>query len=323
MTQEKTIWVFTDNRAGNNAQALGVAESTGYDFEIKRVEYTKAAVLPNFLRGSSTIGIARETLEQLQPPFPDFIIAAGRRAAPLARFIKKRSNGKTKIIQIMFPGLVGLNDFDLVVLPRHDGFTQERANILRLIGAPNRVTEEKLAQEKTRWHDALKDLPKPRIALIVGGKTKNKPFTLAHAEELAFLTNALRQKTDGGSLMVTTSRRTGEKQEEKLRSLLSDPKFFYSYQDGGDNPYFGFLAHADAVIVTGDSMSMCSEACATTAPVFIYAPDGFCAKKHQRLHKELYKEGYARPLTPDAFDDLSTHIPLNEAAIVARRIKND
>ena len=104
----KRIWVLTDDRAGNNAQALGVAESTGFAVETKRVYYTKCAVLPNFLRGATTLGVARETLNEIKPPYPDFVVAAGRRAAPLARYVKKKSAGKTKIVQLMFPGKAGL-----------------------------------------------------------------------------------------------------------------------------------------------------------------------------------------------------------------------
>ena len=321
MTQQKTIWVFTDDRAGNNAQALGVAESTGFPFEIKQIKYSKSVILPNFVRGASTTGIAEETLKQIRPPYPDFVIAAGRRAAPLARFVKKSSENKTKLVQIMFPGLVGLNDFDLVVLPCHDGFTQNRNNVARFIGAPNRVTAEKLEAEKKRWEPKFKNFPPPRVALIVGGKTKNKPFTLAHAEQLARQTKTLMARVGARSLMVTTSRRTGDLQEEKLRELLPDSACFYSYKDTEkENPYFGFLATADYIIVTGDSMSMCSEACATEAPVYVYAPENFCAPKHVRFHKQLFEAGYALPLS-DAVENPLPHPPLNIARQIAERIK--
>lgn len=319
----KKIWVLTDDRAGNNAQALGVAESTGFDAETKRVYYTKCAALPNFLRGATTLGIARETLNEIKPPYPDFVIAAGRRAAPLARYIKKKSAGKTKIVQLMFPGAAGLDDFDLVVLPTHDGFTRERKNVVRYVGAPNRVTDEKLAAEKARRADVFEKIPSPRVALIVGGKTKNRPFTAAQAQELARLTNDFAQSLGNASVMVTTSRRTGEEQTKILRDSLQNCAYFYKYGDAGENPYFALIAYADDIIVTGDSVSMCSEACAARAPVFIYAPDGFCAPKHARLHQELYRAGYAAPLNEAKEAALKPHEPLRIAALIAERMKND
>jgi mitochondrial fission protein ELM1 len=64
---------------------------------------------------------------------------------------------------------------------------------------------------------------------------------------------------------------------------------------------------------------MCSEACATTVPVYIFAPPDAIAPKHARLHRELYARGLARPLDA-AFDAAArewNHPPLNAATAVA------
>jgi mitochondrial fission protein ELM1 len=79
------------------------------------------------------------------------------------------------------------------------------------------------------------------------------------------------------------------------------------------------LALADAVIVTGDSASMCSEACAGTGPVYIYAPPALTVAKHARLHDDLYEQGYARPLTGEY--EAWTHPPLNPAQEIAAAIR--
>ena len=182
---DKTIWVLADDRAGNTAQALGVAEALGGKTETKKVRYTRAVVLPNVLRGASALGATAETVSELREPYPDIAIAAGRRAAPLLRYIKKKSGGKTKIVQIMFPGRFGLDDFDLIVLPNHDGCKLIRPNIMRVTGAPHRITPERLAVEKEKWAPVLESLPSPRIALIIGGATKDKPFTPEMAKSAA------------------------------------------------------------------------------------------------------------------------------------------
>ena len=317
---DKTIWVLADDRAGNNSQSLGVAEALGFETEIKQIRYTKWVKLPNCLRGALTIGIDQASAERLKPPFPDFAIAAGRRAAPVLRWLKKQSGGKTKIIQIMFAGNVGIKDFDLIVLPEHDGCKLIRPNILRVVGAPHRITPERLKSEREKWADAFKDLPVPKIALIVGGATKDKPFTPAMARDLAEKAVAFSKAVGGRSFLVTTSRRTGAEQEKILRETLPDPKYFYGWGDTqNENPYFGFLACADYILVTGDSVSMCSEACAANAPVFIYAPQGSVGKKHALLHCQLYDGGYAQPLDGDA--NIKEHKPLNAAQVVADEIK--
>lgn len=320
---DKTIWVLADDRAGNTAQALGTAEALGAEIIVKKVRYTKAVVLPNALRGASLLGVTKETVEEIKEPFPDIAIAAGRRAAPLLRYIKKKSGGKTKIVQIMFPGYFGLSDFDLVVLPNHDGCKLIRPNIMRTTGAPHRITPQRLTVEKEKWNKVFESLPTPRIALIVGGATKDKPFSVEMAKDLAQRCVGLLQKLGGGSFLVTTSRRTGAEQEKIIRDALPDPKFFYGWGNKEiENPYFGFLALADHIIVTGDSVSMCSEACAAGAPVYIYAPPGTVGKKHAQLHQELYEKGYAVELTETPVPASATeHKRLNAAWDVAARIK--
>ena len=81
----------------------------------------------------------------------------------------------------------------------------------------------------------------------------------------------------------------------------------------------GAALDADAVIVTGESGSMCSEACASPAPVYIYAPKKLVPRKFTLLHEELYKGGYARPLG----DSLETwhHPPLNAADDIAAAVR--
>ena len=320
---DKKIWVLADDRAGNTAQALGVAEAFSANPEIKTVRYTKAVVLPNILRGASLLGATAETAAGLKEPFPDVAIAAGRRAAPLLRYVKRKSNGRTKIVQLMFPGLFGLSDFDLIVLPRHDGCKLIRPNIMRVTGAPHRITPERLAEEKRKWTPVFESLPSPRIALIVGGTTKDKPFTSEMARDLTERVKALANAAGGGSFLVTTSRRTGEAQEKIIREFLPEPKFFYGWGNKEiENPYFGFLALADHIVVTGDSVSMCSEACAAPAPVYIYAPEGSVGKKHALLHRELYSEGFAVELTKDPLPvRQDAHKRLNAAGEIVTRIK--
>jgi mitochondrial fission protein ELM1 len=62
----------------------------------------------------------------------------------------------------------------------------------------------------------------------------------------------------------------------------------------GDNPYFAYLAAADAVLVTADSVSMVSEAAATGKPVHIIDLPGGDAK-FARFHAGMREAGVTRP----------------------------
>lgn len=111
-------------------------------------------------------------------------------------------------------------------------------------------------------HDKFSTLPHPVTAVIIGGAIKKHSFSLENAERLALAVKSLKEK-EGGSLLITTSRRTGTAAEEKIMSTLNAfPHYAYLWGTKDENPYLGFLACADNIVVTGDSVSMCSEATA-------------------------------------------------------------
>jgi mitochondrial fission protein ELM1 len=249
------------------------------------------------------------------------VIAAGRRTAPVARKIGRLAGRRCFLAQIMHPG-TGAGDFGLIAQPRHDSRTGG-GNIFPMTGAPHQLTAVRLAKEAKRWNGRFDDLPRPWIAVIVGGTTRRRRFTGAMARDLGAAASKMAVSA-GGSLLVTTSRRTGDA-TESLLSAIDAPNRVYRWGQGegeggeGENPYLGYLALADAVVVSGDSASMCSEACAGRAPVYIFAPPALTAPKHARLHADLYEQGYARPMTGTLED--WTHPPLNPATEVAAAIR--
>ncbi|MBO5997016.1 MAG: mitochondrial fission ELM1 family protein [Alphaproteobacteria bacterium] len=290
------IWALLDDRMGNNNQVLGVAEALDLPFETKKIAYNKLIFLPNFLRGSTMLGVDKNSLGEIDLPaeqLPDLIIGAGRRMFPLMRYLKKKSGGRTKLVQMMNPGLFGFKEADLIALPRHDSYKGHAPNVMRTLGSPHRVTEQKLAEELEKWRSVLENYEQPRVSVIVGGSTKKAQFTANMARDLAFGVLDL----NPGAILVTTSRRTPKDVIETLKQIFPTEKtYFYQFGDAGENPYFGLLAWGSRIVVTGDSMSMCSECCATGVPVYIFAPTGTMSKKHTLFHKQLYEAGYATAL---------------------------
>lgn len=311
------VWVLADDRPGNVGQCLGVAEALGRPFMVKAIRYDRLARLPNVLRGASLLGVNADSRAGLVAPWPRLVIAAGRRTAPVARWIKRQCGAR--LVQIMDPGPGGRADFDLIAVPAHDGKGLAGANVLPITGAPHRVTAAKLAEAAALWQDRFAHLPRPWIGLIVGGTTRHRAFTAPMAAALGQRAGALAAAA-GGSVLVTTSRRTSPEAEAALLAALPQPRFVHSWKAGGDNPYFGFLALADALVVTGDSVSMACEACATAAPVYIFAPEGMVVDKHARLHAELYGCGLARPLADGTRLEPWSHPPLNAAAVIVAAI---
>lgn len=317
MNNNESIWVLADDRIGNTNQSLGVAAALGLDFRVINISYNSLIRLPNFIIRASTIGISKESLYSIKEPWPKLLITAGRRSSNLARYIKKKSGGKTLIVQIMYPGKSAEKEFDLIVVPNHDNVA-DKNNIIKITGAPHRLTKARLEEEKNKWQNCFAHLPRPYTVLLVGGATKNRPFTIEMAEDLAQMSNRLAEK---GSLLITTSRRTGKEQTQALLAKISVPANVYNWNAKTENPYFGYLALADQIVATGDSVSMCSEACFVGVPVYIYAPKNAVAPKHQRLHQELCQKAYAQMLSSSISANFKKEPCPNPANIIAAKIK--
>jgi mitochondrial fission protein ELM1 len=91
------------------------------------------------------------------------------------------------------------------------------------------------------------------------------------------------------------------------------------FWDGrGENPYFGYLGLADAVIVTADSVTMISEAAATGKPVHVAALEGGSAK-FRRFHAAMQEAGVTRPFAGRLED--WRYEPLDEAARIATEVR--
>lgn len=307
--------MLADDRQGNVVQVLGVAEALAEPFRIQQIRYAWQGRWHNALRGASLLGVAAGSRATLVPPWPDLVIGAGRRTAPVARWIKRQS--ACRLLQLMDPGWAGRGDFDLIVAPEHDNLP-ERPNVFPILGSCHRAFPPVLAAEGAKWGERLAHLPRPYLVVVVGGATKERPFGPEYGRQLASGVAALHHAM-GGSILVTTSRRTSPELADSLIRDLPQPRYFFQWRDGVENPYLGFLALADAVVVTGDSMNMCSEACANGGPVYIFSPPGLVNAKHARLHATLFAKGYARPFGGDTTP--WTHPPLNAASDVAREIR--
>ena len=320
---KKSVWVLADQYVGNLNQCLGVAEALGLPYQTKLIAYNRWACLPNLILGPTRAHLSGDGASRISAPWPDIVIAAGRRTVPVARAIKYFSRGHAFLVQTMWPGLPTA-DLDLIASPFHDRL-KERTNLIRTIGAPHNVTQERLNAAAEVWYQRLGDVPRPRIALLVGGNTRHHRFTPTLAEKLGRQTSDLVRKW-GAGLMVSTSRRTDSVARKALIESLEDGTKIYIWRDEcGDNPYLAYLALSDTVVVTGDSTSMCTEACATGRPVYIFAPAESTGPKHRRLHKMLYDYGSARPLSA-ALNSTSligwSYKPINDAVKIAREISH-
>jgi mitochondrial fission protein ELM1 len=285
---EPRAWVLHDGKAGMRSQALGLAEATGFPLVEKplRVRPPWSILPPQLWLLPQYAVLGGGSL--LAPPWPDLVIACGRNAAVPALSIRRASAGRSFLAQIQDPR-VRRSEFDLIVAPEHDRLRGPRVILTR--GAVHRVTAARLEAERRRF-PALARLPRPIVAALIGGTNRAYRLTLRRLAEIADALAAL-LSASGGSLLLTPSRRTGERGTALLRARLGG--FPGAIWDGrGDNPYFAYLALADALLVTADSVSMISEAAATGKPVHVVDLDGGNAK-FERFHAAMRAAGITRP----------------------------
>lgn len=309
-----TVWGLVDDRTGHTGQVLGVISKLGLPYQLKRLEFNALGRnLPNGLLGSSLLGVHRAGSAPLTPPWPQLVITAGRRTVPVLRYIKKKSPS-TKTVYLMWPGSAA--QIDLVAAPQHD-HPPAQANIITTLAPLHAVTPETIAVARDAWAPHFAHLPRPYVLLVLGGDTKHGSYSAAQWRDVIERAQLL---AGGGSLLITTSRRTPESAYRLADTLISVPHYLYHWEQSKDNPYLGMLGLADAVVVTGDSLSMCTEACVAGKPVFIYAPTGIMPPKHQALHQALIERGMARRLE-DATDlNWAPPAALDEAGDVAAEI---
>jgi uncharacterized protein len=262
------VWVLAAPRAGDAAQVVALAEALGWPYEIKRLAFkTLSLVLaPPFL--ASDAGVDRQRSCCLGPPWPDLVLASGRENEPVARWIRRRSEGRTRIVQVGRPW-GRLDAYDLVVTtPQYR--LPPRPNVLQNSAPLHGVTSKRLRAAAGRWPKRFSRLPRPLIAVLVGGHSGPYALTRRSGERLAATAGAY-AASRGGSLLVTTSARTPAPAVHALEQRLACPHLLYRWRPrDADNPYFAILALADEIIVTADSVSMVTEAVATGKRVHLF-----------------------------------------------------
>jgi mitochondrial fission protein ELM1 len=287
--KDLVCWTVMEGVAGMESQCCGLAEALGLAPVVKRVFPRLPWLLLPAGAWPWPFAALGPRSDRLDPPWPDILISCGRKAVPYSLAVKRASGGRCFTIHIQDP-LIDPRRFDLVAAPRHDGLSGPNVIVTR--GALHPVTPAKLAAAAAQFRARLANLPRPLVAVLIGGA--NGRYRLG-TREMARLAGQLKRlaETTGAGLCVTPSRRTGTANEAILRAALAELPAFV-WDGSGDNPYLGFLALADHILVTADSVSMISEACATGKPVYILdLPGG--SRRFRRFHAALTAEGCTRP----------------------------
>lgn len=273
-------WLVLGDKQGDNSQVETLVEGLAWPYTRKYVHMREEFVLgkPKFRATLDHLDLSNS--DPLTPPWPDLIITVGRRPSMVALWIREQSGNRTRIVLVGKPS-GNMPDFDLVIASS-ENHLPPLDNLVPIALPFMKVDPDKIAGEAEHWQSRLAKLPRPLIAILVGGETG--PFIMKEsvADKLAALAHHIHNDL-GGTAYVTTSRRTKPEVVEALRQSLPQGTPFFSWSaNAGDNPYKALLGTADGFIVTGDSISMMVEVVLMHKPLAIFSlPQGLAGTVDQ------------------------------------------
>jgi mitochondrial fission protein ELM1 len=291
-------WILADaGKIGSQNQAIGLVERMKWPFNLHCIDLPRIAFRAQQERWVQEL--------EHHPPYPSIVVSAGRRSHPVAVLFKKR-HPEVFSIALLNP-YRSLPNFDLAIAPEHENL--RGPNVLSIQGVLHRITTEKL-REGLQQQD-FSTLRRPLLGVLIGGISKHYNWTRSAAESLMahclpfvpltpprfrVLITALQKLHDEGwSVVVLPSRRTPIWLIKELERCVAAHSFVVvARETGALNPYISVLAASDALLVTADSVSMISEACATRKPVYVFHLAGF-SRKLAAFHNALYQSGSVRP----------------------------
>jgi len=316
-------WIISESKAGTIAQCRGVAERLDAAVETRLVRRPDPA----------RTGLARRLdrrwtrfrnvhLNGIRPPWPDLAISCGRQAEPAVTAASRRSGRAIYTVHLQIP-TAGFERFDLCFVGRHDWRPEfdGRSDVLPMVGAPHRVNPELVASHRAAAEQRFGALPGRRAAVMIGGPNPGYAYSDSRIDTIIEQLRAL--QSEDWSLLVTTSRRSDPAVLPRLQRALEGDRGFV-WDRTGESPYFQYLAIADAVLVTADSITMTCEAASTGKPVFSIALDekpGPYLEKFHRFHRDL-QDGLkvTRPFA-GAIEPYG-YTPLDEAGRIAGIIRD-
>jgi mitochondrial fission protein ELM1 len=259
------VWALVTGDPVHDRQVEELARTLGWPWESRRLVFNARRRLPNLVLGASLASVDRAASDPLGPPWPDLVVASGRKSVPAALWIRRASGGRTRLVQIGRPR-APFELFDLIVatpqarLPLRD-------NVLPVAAPLAGLDPAEVEAARAAWSARLAALPRPWTALLLGpGRAGYRvtPDVLARAG--ARLAAELR--ASGGALLLHLERKTPEAAVAALREALAGlPLVEVRAGEAGDEgARVAFLTLADRVVVSADELVTLAEACLAGKP---------------------------------------------------------
>jgi len=322
-SKESATIILSDGKAGHLRQSEAVAEMVeqalaerGVKSEIRTVEVNyknKIAKIfcslfsflmhPRLCQGRLRYlkwFLTKKTYLDIASVKADFVVSCGSSIAGV-NFLLSRDL-RAKNISVLKPGILGFRRFDLVILPRHDRRRHWRGKIAYNVGALNLVSEDYLKEQAKTLvakFSHLQDMKRVKIGVFIGGDTKNH---FLPESQIKAVINQIKDASEqmDADMLITTSRRTPEKTEQLIaKETKNHPRLkLLILANRGNVPEVagGILGLSDIIIVSGDSISMVSEAVSSGKEVIVFPAKAkgkiLFKDKHENFLEDLSKQGH-------------------------------
>lgn len=362
-SNEANVTILHDGKTGHLRQSQTIAKMTQEVLKERGIE-TRVEVVPVVFKNSPArrrftflylcfrwyfryghLGLLQhfvtsDTYRKLAAVKTDFVISCGSSTAALNNLLARDHNAKS--IAVLKPGLLGIQNFDRVFLPQHDvksdDYISENVRVLK--GAPNLIDETYLNEQTElllNRFSHLKSKVRYKIGIFIGGDSKDVYIS---EDQVRLLIRQVKEAAEAlnADLLVTTSRRTPAHIDQLLfRKLKKDPRcllLVLPNKEDVPEAMGGILGLSNLVIVSGDSISMVSEAASSGKKTIVFFPrtrelvlKG--SNKHWAFVEKLNEQGYilsshAKDIGRAIFDIAKQKIntrPLNDNKIILKAIK--
>ncbi len=274
--------LLTEGYHGMISQVEGLAKALNADFQhrIVRLNWLWNYIPPKLSPVSRLILKDGQYITENEKF--DLVISCGRKSVIPSIFFKKK-NKKVFTIHIQNPK-VRFNNFDLIVVPEHDGLKGE--NIIASKGAIHYITRLEIEKARPYLHDKIQN--EKIVSLILGGPNKYYNFS---NEELTNIFGEIKSSfiSQGYKAIIIPSMRTPKRIIDLAITEFLTDGFVVNSVD--KQAYLSSLAIANSIVVTCDSTSMISEAATSGKPIFVAhmqpKRNNYRFKRFYKLFREL------------------------------------
>jgi len=339
VTPLRKVMVLDDGKKGHLKQSLAVVkqmrrfrEDEGYapeyiEAEVVRINFRNKArktvfnaLSPFFVNNfQGRMGFLRwaldaESYDNAVNRYADIIVSCGSSLFGVSRMLKIENYARN--VTVMDPGPLSRKKFDLVIIPRHDMHKvkgKPKDNLIFTDLAPNLISSGELASFREKIGEGKAFPGKFRLGLLLGGD--NPDYTFGN-DLLRSLGENVRRSCEArdGYLYMTTSRRTSEGAEAAVKEMLgSYPRcamYVSGRDDTDDHTVEKIMAASDVIMVSGESISMVSEAVSSGKPVLVFMPDKKVAgpTKYEKFVDDLDRKKYLKVVKPEEIPDRLTDV---------------